>query len=419
MKNYLLLIFVSYFSVSLFSQETGNILLIPASDCTITINGEEEINCLEGEPYKVQLPFGEHFIQATDGENKTSKIVEVSDAKQKIVKLDFASKSTTAKTAIVKNKAKPTESILISNQQIKLLGGINEIDPEAEILTEDNHQFYYLAKGDKIKLSTSIQNKKGKFSVKLYSYPDLNVVFSKTKLREQKGQLIHIRKDGIFILEITTSALLDKTLNLKVERIPASEEFADLNTNVEKRYRFETVKVGKTSQFVNSTSNETFRGGKSRLVIPVNIPSDAIEWYYSFAASRNKADIEQGMNNVSLLSQVTKAVGGLSPTTAAINFGINIFSAPPGADYCDVYLLDHANSTNFKNGGAFIHYPHGTRENLKSSTIKLNCCTDQPYYLGIQNKDLTAGIQVGVEIVAIRRIEYLAAETELNQMPSK
>ena len=406
-KHFYLIIFFSFFFLILYGQENGNILLIPESNCTVIINGDKEIDCIIGEPYKIQLPFGEHFIQATNDKEKISKVVELTDSKQKVVKLTFSGQSSTVAPKSP-SKTKSLESILISDQEIQLLGGINELDPEIEILTEDNHQFYYLAKGDKIKLNGVIKNKKGKFSVKLFSYPDLNVIFSKTKLRELNHQIIDIRQEGIFILELISNAMLDKTLDLKVERIPVSKEFIDFNTTVEKRYRYEAVDVGQISQYVNSTSNDAWRGGNSELVVPVNIPPDAIEWYYSFAASRNPADLKQGQNNVSLFKQVTKTVAGLSPTTAVLNLGLNIFTAPPGADYCDVYLLDYPNSINFKNNAQFSYIIEGSRKNLKSSTIDIKCCNDKPYYVGIKNNDLTAGVHVSLEVVAIKRIQYLA-----------
>ena len=144
-----------------------------------SINGEKEINCQKGKPFKVQLSFGEHFIQAINGKDEISKVVEITNIQQKIVKLDFDSSELESKRENLNanDLSLVMQPILISEQELKLYGGINELVPEMAILNEENHQFFYLAKGDKIKLNGKMKNKKGKFSVKLYSYPDLNVVF--------------------------------------------------------------------------------------------------------------------------------------------------------------------------------------------------------------------------------------------------
>ena len=88
-----------------------------------------------------------------------------------------------------------------------------------------------------------------------------------------------------------------------------------------------------------------------------------------------------------------------------------MFAQPPGADYCDIYLLDYANGNAFSSDQAFSYIIEGSRENLKSSTIKLDCCLNEnQYYLGIRNNDSLNGIHIGIEVVAIIKEGYLDFE---------
>ena len=396
-----------------FCLAQGNILIIPDSDCQITIDGEITEQLSKGSPKKFNLTFGEHYIQAINNDKEITKILKVETKQQKIVKLNFDVIENSEEN---KKEKTPTSnessSILIAELDLTLYGGVNEL---ADTPTASESELYYaFEKGDEILISADIKNKKGKFYINVYSYPDLNSIYSKSKLRDL-NQAVKIREKGIYIIEIGTEALFDKKIKLKVERKPASQATANFNTTVIKKYKFETIEVEKSFHFINSTSHETFRNGTNEVVIPINIPKESLEWYYSFSASRNKAEVEANMKKGDLLNKLTTALNGIDPTTTAINIGMNLLIAPPGADYCDVYLLDHYNMSLFKNDNDQMRYIlEGSRENLKSSTIKVKCCMDgQQYYLGIQNRDTMNGVHVGVEVIAVKRVEFLEQEESL------
>ncbi len=409
-RIYLIIVFC-LFSVSVFGQ--GSILIIANEDCQLTIDGADNGILQKGIPKKLNISLGEHFIQAKIFEGETNKIIEVVDEKQRIVKLDFSNKEknqnlVSNETPISTNdKLSP---ILVSELALTLLGGANELVGDSNLVVEDSQLFYAFEKGDEIILNADISNKNGKFYIKVYSYPDFNTIYSKSRIRDLRNHRIKIRKEGIYIIELGTTALFDRTVKLKIERIPVNENLIEYNTNVLTKYKYETIKVSKTSYYINSTSNENWKGGTSKVVVPITIPSGAIEWYYSFTASRDKDEVNKNMNKVSLFNQLTETVNGINPATKVLNIGLNLLTNPPGADYCDVYLFDNGNVQLFKADKEFRYIQEGSRENLKSSIIKLNCCINQPVYLGIRNKDLTHGIHVGVEVVGIMKTIYLEKE---------
>src|ERR1044072_51876 len=91
-------------------------------------------------------------------------------------------------------------------------------------------------------------------------------------------------------------------------------------------------------------------------------------------------------------------------------FCIKEITQPPGADYCDIYLLDAANRAFFlnKEDGKWRYASEGSRSNLMSGIVQVrNCCTSNNFFLGIKNPNSTYGIAVMVEIVAIvEKAEY-------------
>ncbi len=102
-----------------------------------------------------------------------------------------------------------------------------------------------------------------------------------------------------------------------------------------------------------------------------------------------------------LYSDISKALGmgGI-----AVSVGINALSQPPGANYCDVYLLDQNDYLPFENkeDGKWKIFTEGTRENLKQGIVKIKeCCRNGKYFLGFKNPDSGYGLNILIEVVAI------------------
>jgi hypothetical protein len=400
---FLTLFFISFSTLNCVCQ--GYLLIIPNADCIITIDGELTEELKRGQPKKISLSEGEHFIYAKNLEGQElNKILEVEKEKQKILKLEFDG-------GLIIEKESDESFILISDLNLTLEGGINmaleEIDEEFGEYTSISELGYAFEKGDEILINGDITNKKGRFFIQLLKYPELKPIYTKQKLDELKNHKISITEKSIYLIQIGTTALFEKKINLKIKRRPFSKETRDFNTTVIKKSRLVTVPILEPSNhYINSRSNEDYRGGKSETIIPVIIPSGLIEWYYTVSASREEEDIKSNQKNFSLLGDLAKAINGINPATAAISIGLDLISQPPGADNCDVYLLDFDNAQLFNNDYEFRHFPVGTRTNIKSANVKLNCCQNETYFLGVKNTDFRHGIHIGVEAVGIKKEEY-------------
>ncbi|MEQ9306009.1 MAG: hypothetical protein RJQ14_18990, partial [Marinoscillum sp.] len=167
------------------------------------------------------------------------------------------------------------------------------------------------------------------------------------------------------------------------------------------------VIVPSSDFYINSGSNADFKGGKSRISIPVSIPENTVKWYYSFSASRNPEDVAALQNTFNLIGQFSQLVD----QTGTLQFGMNMLTQPPGADFCDVYLLDHDNNSLFLQKQPYRYLTAGTRENIKSGISEMEFGAGNQYYLGIKNPDYQNGVHVIMEVVAIVHEQEYAERT--------
>lgn len=161
--------------------------------------------------------------------------------------------------------------------------------------------------------------------------------------------------------------------------------------------------------FINSAIKSQTANHYSRLTIPFELPKNTVAWYYSVQAWREEKDVEQVKQQMKLLSNLVKLV----PTVGTISAFVldNAFSTT--ADFCHVYVLDENSYSDFTNkkdldlldnDKSFLRKYR--RANSENATKITKTITDAEllkgkFYLGIINPDLTNGIKVMVEVVAV------------------
>lgn len=305
---------------------------------------------------------------------------------------------------------------LVFSTQLKAeTSPINIADLNFRITAMSNHHLAYgFAEGDKILISYSEERGKKlkNFEIMQYKaskiYSDFNVITIDKKE-------ITIQKTGIYIFNFENSSLARRICNFKIDRIPASEELVSFNTTVKERTLIDTTytvrqeeyvkseaykvkEIAKNQHFyVNSGSNAMFKGGKSRVSLAFNLPKNTVKWYYSVSSFRDNNLVERTKEQVNLVSDLSKLVD----SSGGLGFAIDQLANPPGADYCDVYLLDYTNMSIFLNKNAFKHFPIGTRENIIAANVEIGSKFLQQMYLGIKNPDSMHGINILVSIAAI------------------
>lgn len=187
---------------------------------------------------------------------------------------------------------------------------------------------------------------------------------------------------------------IDTTYAYQTSQIHTAQVLQAENIQIEKFY-------------INSASNALIKGGKNRIVLPIQLPDNTKEWYYRFTASRNEEDIQKTLQTFSLAGELTSYIKSKNPLKNAVN---NLVT-PPGADICDIYVFDEKNAKLFKDKEDFDYELGASRENYKSGVVAVKNKISNAVYLGLRNTDNLYGIHVAIEVVAIIDAAYKVEET--------
>lgn len=163
--------------------------------------------------------------------------------------------------------------------------------------------------------------------------------------------------------------------------------------------RSETKKIVEQRTIsLNSTARAAV-GGKSRVVIPFDLPNNCTEWYYSFSTSPN----ESGTKNLNLAIQLSSLLLDETGSTAKL---LSMIEVPPGSGSADIYILDQNNQLAFmekwdKNGGSFNYLVEGTTLNTNQGVVRIDDVTKGRYFLGLNNPSGLNGLTITIEVTAI------------------
>jgi hypothetical protein len=294
---------------------------------------------------------------------------------------------------------------------------------------------YGFAKGDIIILNFSEEKGKTLKQIEIIEFPTTSK-FTDFEAKELKDKRIQVNNTGIYKFVFSNTAIAGRICNIKIQRIPAHDSTRNFNSTVKwkvihdttwrtkeetylEKEEFIAKQIQSTQEFwVNSGSNATFKGGKSRVVLPVTLPPNTVEWYYQFSATRNETDISNTKKKFNLVSDLTKLID----KTGLLNFGIDALTQPPGSDYCDIFLLTPLESISFEAKTAYNYYSEGTRENYKSGIVKIkgNGLTSGTWNIGIRNPDTYYGVAVAIEVVAIvKKQTFATREVKIPNVKSR
>ncbi len=369
-------------------QSTGTILVITNLESSVFLDSEE-IGLLEpGKPGKFQISVGQHYLQviSVKGKMEQNEILEIASGKQLVLKYEFEEGNDTELV---------NERIRIAEIDFNIPGIVT-----AAALDDFEYPTYLYAfeEGDQIVLNVEMTNAKGTNVIEVYTLSDENLVYSKDSFVDLKEVMINVREREIFVFTFRSNHAFDRDARFTIERIPKSELTRDFSTSVSWQETFTVEVIQKPQKFyINSGSNATFKGGKSRVLLPLNFPENTVKWYYTFSSDRDKEKIESVSNALNLASELS----GLIDNTGILGFGIDQLTQPPGSNFCDIYLVDHQNSSLFTSKLEYQYYTEGSRENLTSGVVEVECCMEEPMYLGFKNPDNIHGLHVVVEVAAI------------------
>ena len=195
----------------------------------------------------------------------------------------------------------------------------------------------------------------------------------------------------------------------------------------------EVVTIQKPQKFYLNSGGRSLVGGQSRIVIPVTMPENTVEWFYTLTtvnAQSKSTEMENKTDNISnklqLTQQLAKLVVKGINMTADFNLAslaMNLVSTPSGGEMCDIYLLDQENSKRFLAkddhsfvGKGFQYQKEGTKENFNSGIVSIKSFNTGKWYLGISNPTIITGMYVSIEIAAVVKKKI---RTELSEESEK
>ena len=273
--------------------------------------------------------------------------------------------------------------------------------------------YYGFASGDKVIFSFEEVNGRELKEIDITELPSSSK-FSDFKTSKIENKTLNVVNKGVYKFRFTNTALSGRICKIKIQRIPISERTNTFNTSVywkevsdttytvsTERYlvkkEFKPERIIKEKHYINSGSNATLKGGKSRITVNVSLPKNTLKWYYVFSASRNEQEIANTHNSINLLNEISSILD----KTGTINFGAQMLTQPPGGNVCDVYLLDRENATLFEQKVAYNYFRDFSRQNLASGVVQITNTSLAGLYLGIKNPDEFYGIHTSLEVVAI------------------
>ena len=271
--------------------------------------------------------------------------------------------------------------------------------------------------GDQIDLKI-IKNSGPKISeILFYSYP--NELISSEKKIKKFNQSITIAKKGIYkivirntekkklqcqvIASVNTQYPQPLTIRYKTQR---DTTYGFKVSQYRKLEQEKTVTIQNEKFYLNSRSNALVKGGKNRIVFPINLPKNTVEWYYVFSASRSEDDIKSTLSTFNLAASLTQYI----EQDGSLQNAVSNLTAPPGAHISDIYVFNEENAKLFLDKKKYNYQITASRENYKSGIVRIKGKKNYPLFLGVNNPDNIYGIHVIINVVAIVKSEEIIEE---------
>jgi len=182
-----------------------------------------------------------------------------------------------------------------------------------------------------------------------------------------------------------------KTLFLLLIFCKSALSFAQITKPV-----YKVVPVVTSHSFFLKGGSRAIIGNSSRQVLPIELPANTVEWYYTVTTTTNR---KQSLNS-DLTGQLDKLlVRDLGITSNA--FGT--IAVPGGSGICDVYVMTNPNEVNkYVNKRPAVSFlMNDSRQNYISGVIQVKDFLYGSCFLVLRNPSASQGLNVTVEVTAI------------------
>lgn len=363
------------------SQIQTPLLILSNKNGKLIADGSEVSEIKKDIPYKIQLEEGEHIIQITSNTVTLTEIVTCIGDKQKVLKMNFENVVEAKSTSEFINEK------IVTNSSVSLPGIISDAPTFV-------NKYYAFNKGDNIKFSFNLLNKKGTINFYLYSYPDDQLIFSKEYAQGLEEQSITINKKGVYRFVFSTNHILDRDCEFLVKRIPDKSGGPDFNTNVVVKWDTTYYDVLDTQVRVYSSTNLEHN---NRTTVKVNLPEKTTYWVYWIGVGQESVD-----QMSSFMSDIAGSAAELlvDPIYA---FGIGLIGELPmfnSTATVNYVFADNANSALFFNSGEnYYHYSFKKGNNVTTDYSKISTMPEE-LNICLWNNSILTGHDVQIKVGA-------------------
>ena len=299
--------------------------------------------------------------------------------------------------------------------------------------------YYSFDAGDEIVFN--FQMKKGKHFKSVEIASSSNVIFTEFKAKKITDKKIIVREKGVYGFRFYSSSLTDRVANVRIQRIPASINNINFNTAWKWKTKRDTVYITyqkdslvgykmipyqetikelidtkkeevlliRKSQRVHSLYNENNNKTYLRVDLPTleNIAlkkERILAWAYWIGVGQEGKEAYK--KNVESFSKIIgKAVSTYYQTPLAgfaVGAVTELILPKVGEDVAYCFLNDFENVQVFLNGQQYYLFDSGKG---KAAYGRNDTKVVGTFYIGLHNDNLTRGIDVDVNVVAIKQTE--------------
>lgn len=194
-------------------------------------------------------------------------------------------------------------------------------------------EYIGFAEGDRIIINFSVEKGKDLKDITISEYP-ATVKFAAHTIKSIQNKVLNIPRKGIYIFDYYNSNLSARTISIKIQRIPKSEETKFFNTNIKWVNRVDTSYIAKENTYLVSSDtsfvdiidsrvrvhSQTNLENPNKTIVDFIIPANTIKWTYWIGVGEEGQ--EAFKNDYAAFSKTgSKLIGAVNPLVG-LAFGL-------------------------------------------------------------------------------------------------
>lgn len=382
MKNILLLFTAVLLAANVSAQSDTTILFVPCKTGILVIDGIEKGTIEADDVHREQISTGEHYIQLKTVTKKYNTTIKLPGMPSGIVKIGCEELGPTA------------TRIKLLDKKLTLVGIMNQTLEKNTI---------GLDAGDELIINCHLTNNKGTANISITRQETGVEIYKKDAFPALDDEHVRIPQKGIYVVTLSTNALLAREAQIVLERQPASSSDPNFKTTVNWVLDTSFVELQTTHTRVYSTTNVR----SPRTVVSVPLPPNTAYWTYWIGV--DQAATQQLQDFANTLSSVGKIVSN----NPLVQLGFGLIKEIPMfknmTSTVSYHFADGLNAQLFTAGRAYRPYAFKNADNVSSDYALLrNTPTEVSFCF--ENQSMSMGHEVEIRVVAFIVKRKLAIE---------